>query len=60
VVKALRLRHAARLTDELESDSRLGEAGRSLIEELKPVEKSPIPMADALTAWVAAESARHP
>lgn len=56
----LRLRHAARLTAELESDRRLGEAGRTLVAELRDVEKSPIPMADALTAWVAAESARHP
>lgn len=59
-LRALRLRHAARLTGELESDRRLGAAGRSLIDELRDVEKSPIPMADALTAWVAAESARHP
>lgn len=60
MLRGLRLRHAARLTGELESDRRLGAAGRSLIDELRDVEKSPIPMADALTAWVAAESARHP
>lgn len=60
VLSAARLRHAAWLTAELESDGRLGAAGRTLIEHLRPVEKSPIPMADALTEWVAAESARHP
>jgi hypothetical protein len=60
VLAAIGAREAARLTGELESDRRLAAAGRSLIERLRDVPKEPLPMADALTAWVAAESARHP
>jgi hypothetical protein len=60
VLAAVGAHEAARLTDELESDRRLAAAGRSLIERLREVPKEPLPMADALTAWVAAEAARHP
>jgi hypothetical protein len=57
--EALRLRTAAALTDELESDARLLPAGRALVAELEGVETKPVPMADALTRWVAAESAAY-
>lgn len=58
-LSAARLHVAAGLTAELSSDRRLGAAGRSLVDTLRPVEKDVLPVADALTTWVAAESARH-
>jgi len=53
-------REAAGLTTMLRSDSRLTEAGRDLLDRLGPVEKSPLPVADALTEWGVAESERAP
>ena len=56
IMGALRMRTAAELVGELESDSRLLPAGRAIVAELDGVETKPAPMADALTRWVAAES----
>lgn len=49
-------REAAALTVVLRSDTRLRAAGSDLIERLRPVEKEILPVADALTEWVAAEA----
>lgn len=56
---AFRLRTAAALTDALDSDDRLLPAGRALVKELEQVETKPVPMADALTRWVAGESSAY-
>jgi hypothetical protein len=53
-------REAASLTAVLRSDSRLTAAGRDLVERLQGVETKPVPVADALTEWVVAESSRAP
>jgi hypothetical protein len=53
-------REAASLTAVLRSDRRLTAAGKDLIERLNGVETKVLPVADALTEWVAAESARAP
>jgi hypothetical protein len=53
-------REAAALTAVLRSDSRLTAAGRDLVERLQGVETKPLPVADALTEWVVAESAQAP
>jgi hypothetical protein len=50
-------REAAALTPELRGDRRLGAAGRDLAERLRPVPKRPVPVADALSDWVASEAA---
>ena len=50
---------AARITDALESDARLAPAARALADELKDVEQSPGPIADALSDWIAAEAGRY-
>jgi hypothetical protein len=50
---------AAAITADLESDTRLMVAGRALIDRLRDVEQKPLPMADALTAWVAEEAAAY-
>lgn len=53
-------REAAALTAILRSDKRLTAAGKDLLERLDGVETKVLPVADALTEWVAAESARAP
>jgi hypothetical protein len=53
-------REAAALTAVLRSDERLTQAGKDLIERLQGVETKVLPVADALTQWVAAESSRAP
>lgn len=50
-------REAARILDELDSGRRLGAAGRSLVEALRGVERRPVPITDAVLAWVAREEA---
>jgi hypothetical protein len=53
-------REAAALTAVLRSDRRLTAAGKDLLERLDGVETKVLPVADALTEWVAAESSRAP
>jgi hypothetical protein len=53
-------REAAALTAVLRSDSRLTEAGKDLLERLDQTELKVLPVADALTEWVVAESGRAP
>ena len=53
-------RDAAALTAILRSDQRLTAAGKDLLDRLDGVETKVLPVADALTEWVAAESARAP
>ncbi len=48
--------HARRIVGALESDARLRPAADDLIERVGAVEISPVPLADALTAWVATEA----
>lgn len=48
----------SRLTTAIASDQRLGAAGRSLMEALKDVPQRPLPVADAVSEWVAAEADR--
>ncbi|MEA2171960.1 MAG: hypothetical protein QOF76_5260, partial [Solirubrobacteraceae bacterium] len=50
---------AAQITEHLESDTMLRPAATALIARLKTVELTPGPVADALTAWVAAEAAGY-
>ena len=45
-------------SDELGTGRQLAPAATSLLEELRPVPKAPIPVLDAVFRWVAAESAR--
>jgi hypothetical protein len=47
---------SARLIAQLESDARLRPAADDLIERLGKVDTKPVPLADALTEWVAAEA----
>ncbi|MGI8622951.1 MAG: hypothetical protein ACR2NB_05575, partial [Solirubrobacteraceae bacterium] len=47
---------AAHITDQLESDTQLVPAATALIDRLRGVTYRPAPVADALTAWVAAEA----
>jgi hypothetical protein len=49
-------REASALLERLDSAPRLTAAGRELIDALKEVPKRPGPVADATTAWVAAEA----
>ena len=51
-------RSASALLERLDSAPRLTAAGQDLVEALRPVDKRPAPIADATTAWVAAEAAR--
>src|SRR5256885_13856916 len=46
------------LLERLDSGPRLTEAGRELVDALRDVDKRPGPVADATTAWVAAEARR--
>jgi hypothetical protein len=50
-------REASGLAAALRIDHRLAPAARDLVERMRPVELRPAPMADALTAWAAAEAA---
>jgi hypothetical protein len=49
---------AARTLDEIGSEGRLVAAGRSLLDSLRGVRRRPLPVLDAVLAWVARESAR--
>jgi len=51
-------RSASALLERLDSAPRLTAAGRELVDALREVDKQPAPIADATTAWVAAEAAR--
>jgi hypothetical protein len=50
---------AADITARLESDTRLADAGRALVDQMRDVPQRPLPVADALTAWVAGEAAAY-
>jgi len=47
---------AAEILAGLDSGPRLGSAARSLVETLRPVPRRPVPIADAMVAWVATEA----
>lgn len=49
---------AARTLDRIGSEGRLAEAGRALVEALRDVPRSPLPILDAVLGWVADRSAR--
>jgi hypothetical protein len=51
-------REAAIVLDELGTGRQLGPAASSILEELRPVPKRPIPVLDAVLRWVVAESSR--
>jgi hypothetical protein len=51
-------REASVVLDELGTGRQLAPAATSLLEELRPVPKTPIPVLDAVFRWVVAESAR--
>jgi hypothetical protein len=51
-------REAESLLERLDSGPRLTAAGRELVDALRDVDKRPGPVADATTAWVAAEARR--
>jgi hypothetical protein len=53
-------REARSLLDRLDATRRLADAGRGFVEALRDVPHKPGPVADAATAWVAAEAARGP
>jgi hypothetical protein len=53
-------REAAALLDRLDTGARLTAAGRTFVDALSGVPQKPGPIADATTAWVAAEAARGP
>jgi len=46
-----------RVLDRIGSERRLAAAGRTLLDSLKDVPKRPVPVVDAVIAWVARESA---
>ena len=48
----------SRLTAAIASDKRLVSAGRSLLDAVRDVPHRPLPVADAVSSWVAAEAAR--
>jgi len=50
---------AARITEQLESDTQLVPAAHALVERLRGVPYRPAPVADALTAWVAAQASGY-
>ena len=50
---------AARITEQLESDRQLMPAANALIDRFRDVPTEVRPMADALTAWVAAEASGY-
>lgn len=51
------LREAVQTLEGIGSESRLAAAGRSLADELSGVRKRPVPVADAVLAWVGREAA---
>jgi hypothetical protein len=51
-------REASVVLDELGTGRQLAPAATSLLEELRPVPKAPIPVLDAVFRWVVAESSR--
>jgi hypothetical protein len=53
-------REAEALLDRLDAGARLVGAGRAFLDTLSAVPRRPAPLADAATAWVAAEAARGP
>jgi hypothetical protein len=53
-------REARSLLDRLDAARRLADAGRGFVGALRDVPHKPGPVADAATAWVAAEAARGP
>jgi hypothetical protein len=52
------MQEAAAVLDRIGSEGRLLEAGRSLAAAVRSVPKRPLPILDAVLAWVAGESAR--
>ncbi len=50
---------AAQITERLESDGRLLPAARTFLKSFDGVPTRPVPLADALTGWCAAEAARY-
>jgi hypothetical protein len=50
---------AASITEQLESDRRLVPAARDFVDRISDVPHRPLPIADALTDWVAGESAGY-
>ena len=50
-------REASEILDGLDSGDRLIASGRTLVDELAPVEKMPLPVAAVVRDWVAAEAA---
>jgi hypothetical protein len=51
-------REASLVLDELGTGRQLGPAAGSALEALRPVDKRPLPVLDAVLAWVAAEAGR--
>ena len=51
------LPEAAAVLDEIPSEGRLAAAGRGLVDRLEGVPRRPVPLLDAVLAWVVAESA---
>ena len=51
------LPEAAEVLDEIASEGRLAAAGRALVDRLEGVPRRPVPLLDAVLAWVVAESA---
>jgi hypothetical protein len=49
---------AARVLDDIESEGRLAAAGRALEQQLRGIEKRPVPLLDAVVRWVVSESQR--
>ncbi|HEX3279537.1 MAG TPA: hypothetical protein VHR40_13515 [Thermoleophilaceae bacterium] len=47
---------AAAVLDQIESEGRLAEAGRALEQQLRGIEKRPVPLLDAVLRWVVRES----
>jgi hypothetical protein len=47
---------AAAVLDQIESEGRLAEAGRGLEQQLRGIEKRPVPLLDAVLRWVVRES----
>ncbi len=55
----LRADQAAQITQRLESDGRLMPAARTFVKGFEGIPQRPVPLADALTAWCAAEAGRY-
>jgi hypothetical protein len=50
---------AAQVLDQIASEGRIAEAGRTLADRLSGVPKRPVPFLDAVLGWVVRESAEH-